>query len=402
MRIAHVTATFPPYTGGTGNVCYHNCLELTRRGHEVHVFTAAFSGSTPLESRDGLTIHRLKPLFQIGNAPVLLNLPTVLRSFDLIHLHCPFILGAELVRTTSTLLNTPLVVSFHNDLIGVGVRKQLFQIYQILSSYLSIRSVACLCVVSLDHYYSSQLYRSLGNHNLKTIELPNGVDLSQFSPSEETHDLLAQQSIPANAKVVLFIAALDRAHHFKGLDDLLWALQKLPPDVWLLVIGDGDLRATYEQHAHKLGIADRTVFIGSIKHEETPPFFRRANVTVLPSSPPESFGLVLIESLACGTPVVATRIPGVRTVVDHGNDGLLVEPNSPIALADAIYKILCNDVMAQEMSRKGRVKVEARYGWESIGKRLENTYCQILEEQRTRSLHSSNVKSKETHREAKS
>jgi glycosyltransferase involved in cell wall biosynthesis len=185
------------------------------------------------------------------------------------------------------------------------------------------------------------------------------------------------------------------------LDHLLQALQILPADVWLLIVGDGDLRATYEQQAHQLGIADRTVFAGSIQHEETPPFFHCAHVTVLPSSPPESFGLVLIESMACGTPVIATRIPGVRTVVGHGKDGLLIEINSPHALAEAIVKILCNDHLAERMSRNGRLKVEARYNWELIGERLDAVYHQVLEEHRNRSLHSLELKNKETHREAK-
>jgi glycosyltransferase involved in cell wall biosynthesis len=246
------------------------------------------------------------------------------------------------------------------------------------------------------------LYGSLAKDNLNTVELPNGVDLLQFYPVENSNSVRTKYGIPENAKVILFVAALDRAHHFKGLDYLLQAFQKLPSDVWLLIVGDGDLRGTYEQEAHQLGIASRIVFAGSIRHEETPSFFRGANVTVLPSSPPESFGLVLIESLACRTPVIATRIPGVRTVVDHGKDGLLVEPNNPDALADAIQTILNDADLAYEMGRIGRKRVEACYGWDSIGERLESIYFQVLEKQRTRSIHSPHVGSDETHQEANS
>src|ERR1044071_5222190 len=118
------------------------------------------------ETRDGFSIHRLQALFRIGNAPVLPKLPLALRDFDLIHLHYPFIGGAELVRIASTLFHTPLVVTFHNDLVGDGARKYLFQFYQSLSVHLSIQGLTRLCVLSLDHYYSSRLYRLLSKHDL--------------------------------------------------------------------------------------------------------------------------------------------------------------------------------------------------------------------------------------------
>ena len=144
MKIAHVSATFPPYRGGTGNVCYHNARQLARLGHEVHVFTAsaplleschpdegriwgiAPKGHDKAGLRDGFTVHRLSPLVQVGNAPVLPQLVWNLRDFDLIHLHYPFILGAEMMRVASLMFDIPLAISFHNDLIGDGARAHLF------------------------------------------------------------------------------------------------------------------------------------------------------------------------------------------------------------------------------------------------------------------------------------
>lgn len=378
MRIAHVTATFPPYQGGTGNVCYFNARELVRRGHTVHVFTAAMPGMPESDVLNGVHVQRLHPLMQVGNAPVLPHLFRVLHGFDLIHLHYPFILGAEIVRLASALHRTPLLVSFHNDLIGDGVRAPIFSLYQRLSAFLTIRGASRLCVVSLDHYKSSVIRRSLVNRHRFVVELPNGVDIHDFCQSGPTVDFCERYGVPLGAKRVLFVAALDRAHHFKGLGRLLQAFRYLPPEVWLLIIGDGDQRLDYEQEAGRLGIADRTVFAGVVAHEDTPPFFRSVDVTVLPSSAPESFGLVLIESLACGTPVVASNIPGVRTVVDHGVDGLLVEPGDPAVLAGAIQEILRDDTMRQAMGRRGRAKVERRYSWEQIGDHLEAIYQPLL------------------------
>jgi glycosyltransferase involved in cell wall biosynthesis len=384
LRIAHVTATFPPYRGGTGNVCYYNTLELARRGHDVHVLTAAMGNTTSRNVRDEVTVHYLRELVRIGNAPVLPSLPGALRGFDIIHLHYPFILGAEMVSLAAVRSKVPFVVSFHNDLIGDGIRATIFTLYQLLSARLTIRRAERLCAVSLDHYESSHLRRSLKPHRPVAVELPNGVDTERFSPVDAGNDMRHAYGIPADATLLLFVAALDRAHHFKGLDRLLQAMQMLPPSIRLLVIGDGDLRPVYQQQAVALGIAERVLFVGAIDHHATPPFFRAADVTVLPSSPPESFGLVLIESLACGTPVIASNIPGVRTVVDDDSDGFLVEAGNIEALADAIRHMVRDETVRQEMGRRGRAKVEARYDWTQIGVRLETIYQHVLEDGRVK------------------
>jgi glycosyltransferase involved in cell wall biosynthesis len=293
LRIAHVTATFPPYHGGTGNVCYHHARELARRGHDVQVFTAAMPGAPARELCEGFMVRRLRPALRVGNAPLLPHLLSVLRGFDVIHLHYPYILGAEIVRLASIVYRVPLVISFHNDLIGRGTRALLFALYQRLSASLTVRGAARLCAVSLDHYESSKLRRALADGGPLAVELPNGVDVSHFRPCAPGVDVRRRYGIPAEATVVLFAAALDRAHHFKGLGTLLQAMRLLPSNVWLLVVGDGDLRETYMQQATIPGIAGRVVFAGSIDHADMPPFFCSAELTVLPSSPPESFGLVL-------------------------------------------------------------------------------------------------------------
>jgi glycosyltransferase involved in cell wall biosynthesis len=380
MRIAHVTATFPPYRGGTGNVCFHNACELARRGHEVHVFTAALPGAAPLESLDGVTVHRLRPLLRVGNAPLLPGLLRALRGFDVIHLHYPFIFGAEFVRLTSIATGTPLMVSFHNDLIGDGHRAALFSAYQGLSASLTVRGAACLGVVSHDHYQSSRLHRALGGRHPTVLELPNGVDTQIFRPDPEDTGVRAEYGISATAPLLLFVAGIDRAHHFKRLDLAVMALGELPPEVHLLVVGDGDLRRHYEIEAQQRGAAARTRFVGAVEHHDTARFFRAADLTVLPSDPPESFGLVLIESLACGTPVVASALPGVRTVVADGQDGGLFQPGSASHLAAAIRTILMLPAPERRaMGLAGRRKVEQRYAWPAIGDRLEQIYRQVLE-----------------------
>jgi glycosyltransferase involved in cell wall biosynthesis len=376
LRVAHVTATFPPYHGGTGNVCYHNARELARLGHTVHVFTAAHRGAPKIERQDGFVTHRLHPLVQVGNAPVLPGLLTSLAGFDIIHLHYPFILGAELVRLAAYLNRTPLVVTLHNDLVGKGVRSAIFTMYQRLSARLTVQAATLLCTISRDYYEHSRLHSAMPQQSPAVVELPNGVDITRFNPEGET--IRARYSLTPDDHVVLFVAALDRAHHFKGLDRLFRALTALPPNTHLLIVGEGELRSTYAAQAAQLGLDRRVIFAGKVSDELIPVFYRSADVTVFPSSPPESFGLVLVESLACGTPVIASNIPGVRTVVDHGGDGLLFKHTSVLALSQALKQLLDDADMRREMGHQGRARVEERYAWESIGARLETFYLQLL------------------------
>lgn len=378
MRIAHVTATFPPYAGGTGNVAYHNALELARRNHDVHVFTALADGLPEKENINGMQVHRLKAAIKFGNASLLTGLLNQLTGFDIIHLHYPFISGAEFVRYASRRSRTPLFVTIHNDLLADGARGIFFRLYQRLSARLSLQNADQLCVVSGDHFSATALASILNGSMLQPVELPNGVDTAVFSPGD-TAEIRNRYNIPETAELGLFVAALDRAHHFKGLGQLLEAWTRIDGNGWLIIVGDGDLRAAYEKQSQKLGISDRTLFAGKVANQDLAPFYRAADVTILPSSPPESFGLVLIESLACATPVIASNIPGVRTVVAHGKDGFLVDAMNPVELSDMITRFLnLPQEQRDKMGRTGRERVVASYDWGLIGERLESIYTDVL------------------------
>jgi glycosyltransferase involved in cell wall biosynthesis len=214
------------------------------------------------------------------------------------------------------------------------------------------------------------------------------MDVFRPTNANEVLRLRNMHGIAEDALLVLFVAALDRAHHFKGLDRLLDAFAHLHGEsvsaARLLVVGDGDLRSQYEARARELGLSKRAIFVGSLAHEATAAYFAAADVTVLPSSPPESFGLVLIESMACATPVIASDIPGVRTVVQDQIDGLLVEQANIDALTDALDTMLSlPQADHNTMGAKGMSKVRCRYTWSRIGMQLQNIYCDLLETNRS-------------------
>lgn len=382
LRIAHVTATFPPYRGGTGNVCYHNARELARRGHDVHVFTAAIDGASGDEQRDGITIHRLRPLLRVGNAPILPGLLAALRGFDVIHLHYPFF-GGEITTLAARLSRTPLVITYHQDVLLHGLMGLIERVLRLTAGRLTLRAAARLLFTSHDYGSASYVRPLLRGREAKIGELPNGVDTSTFTPGSADAELRSQHQLSADDRVALLVAGLDRAHYFKGVDVFLRALAQLPKEIKGVIVGDGDLRASYEHAAATLGLSERVRFAGRVSDADLPRYYRLTDVTVLPSvTMGEAFGLVLVESLASARPVIATNLPGVRTVVSQERDGLLVAPNDPAALAQALGQILDDADRSRAMGLAGRAKVESLYDWAQIGARLETIYQQVLDEAR--------------------
>jgi glycosyltransferase involved in cell wall biosynthesis len=352
---------------------------LARRGHDVHIFTAAWHHGAVYEESAGLHIHRLPALIRIGNAPVLPSLLSKLRGFDIVHLHFPFF-GGEIAALMAALYHTPLVITYHQDVLLSGLIGLAERLLRLSVGRLTLRSARRVLFTSLDYGHMSYVRPLLRGREQRIDHLANGVDTLAFQLGDSPTDLRIRYDLAPDDQVALLVATLDRAHYFKGIDIFLQALAQAPQQVKGLIVGDGDLRASYTARAQEIGVLPRVRFAGRVSEEDLPRYYRLADLTVLPSTTMgEAFGLVLVESLASGTPVIATNLPGVRTVVNHGIDGLLVEPGDPVALAKALEWMLSDDQRRQAMGTGGRAKVEACYDWTHIGERLEAIYWQVLE-----------------------
>ena len=374
LRIAHVSATFPPYRGGTGNVCWQNARELARRGHNVTVLTAAVDGGSANEQRDGVRIKRITPLMRVGNAPLLPELLGALNGFDIIHLHYPFF-GGELTTAAAWRNHTPLVVTYHQDVLLDGPLGLLATLLRHTVGRVTLRRAARVLFTSLDYAAASYVSPMLRDRPQSLAALPNGVDTVRFAPGAASSDIRAQHSIPHTAPLALLVAGLDRAHAFKGVDVLLRSLAQTSIAAWAVIVGDGALRSSYEQLARELGVAARVRFAGRVDDEALPDYYRCATVTVLPSvTMGEAFGLVLLES---------SNLPGVRTVVQDTVDGLLVPSGDERSLAAAIDDIARDPTRRTAMGTNGRMRIVGMYRWESIGERLEAIYGDILRETRS-------------------
>jgi glycosyltransferase involved in cell wall biosynthesis len=378
LQIAHVTATFPPYQGGTGNVCFHNARVLAERGHRVHVYTAASPGEP--DDPPGVTVHRLRPLIRVGNAPVLPRLAR-LRAVDLVHLHFPFYTGGDLVA----LSGAPYVVTYHQDVQLDGWIGGVAALHDRTVGRFVLRRAARLCPTSLDYLRHSAIAELGESFGQRVVPIPNGVDPCRFRPGGIDLEVRRRHGLPERGVVALFVGAMDQAHHFKGVPTLLRALAGLP-DVSAILVGTGELVPSYQRLAVELGLGRRLVFAGRVDKDALPAYYRAADLLVLPSETAgEAFGMVLLEAMACGRAVVASDLPGVRSVVSHGRDGLLVPPRNVDALAAAITEIARMPEEARMgMGLAGRAKVEREYDWARIGDLLESLYADAMTDQALR------------------
>lgn len=365
MKIAIISPVFPPYRGGIGTAAYVEAVELSRRGHEVAVFVPRRPGEKKEEQEKGFNIFRLRPFFKYGNAAFLPQLRWRLKKFDVAHLHYPFFGGAEIVKG-----KFKLVITYHHDVVGSGWLGKLFCWHTKNWMPKILGRAEKIIVSSLDYAKNSNVKEILEKNPEKFFEVSFGVDAEKFSPAEPRKDLVEKFDLPAG-RTILFVGGLDRAHYFKGLEVLIKAKAEIQ-NAKILVVGDGDLRPHYEEMVRKLNLGGQVVFAGSVGLEDLPGYYNLANAVVLPSlDQSEAFGIVLIEAGACEKPVIASNLPGVRSVVQYGINGFTVSPGNARELAEKINYFLNNPDEAKKFGQAGRRIVLEKYDLKKIGEKLE-------------------------------
>jgi glycosyltransferase involved in cell wall biosynthesis len=327
-------------------------------------------------------VHRIPPLLAIGNAPLIPRIAR-LRGYDVLHLHYPFMFGAELTmlaRLRSGGRGAALLVHYKNRIVGRGHRRAIFGAYEHTVAPLLIRGADRVCVLSRDHAESVPYLRAALERTPERLrEMPNGVDTEVFAPGPDSAGVRERLGIPDDALVAAFVATLDRAHHFKRLDVAIEALARSGHEPHLVVAGDGELREGYRRQAHEAGVADRVHFLGRLPQGRLPDVLRASDLILLTTEPPESFGIVLIEAMACGLPAIATEYPGVRAVVEPGRNGVLARQGDAADVAAAIDAMIeIGPTQRRRMGAEGRGKAERRWGWQGLTDRLHDVYLEAI------------------------
>lgn len=403
MKVAHVVCAFPPFRGGMGNVAFEFARILSKIGHEVTVFTAdnpspvffkknkeqrvcdldneEIYNSGEAQIKEKFKIVRLKPLFRYGYAAFLPQLFWRLNNFDIIHLHYPFYGAAEIILLKKIFAGQKmkLIVHYHMDTIGAGLKGIIFKLHRLIIFPFLIKLADTVTCASLDYIKHSNSSFFYEKYNKKFRQTLFGVDLDFFKPDDFSDSKIAVNASPQGEKIILFVGGLDKAHYFKGLKNLLESVKKLENNSWkLLIVGEGDLRPYYEKLASELGVGNRMKFTGSASPGKLAEYYRGSYVLVLPSTDKsEAFGLVLLEAMASGTPVIASNLPGVRSVFKNGKEGLSIKPGDVNDLTSKLRAILKYEKMADEMGRAARELAEKKYSWDEVGERLNLIYYQV-------------------------
>ena len=323
--------------------------------HDVVVVCTNESRRTVVESRDGVTVIRLPTLFKISNSPIHPLWPLLLSrlfrrlDIDVIHAHAPVPGLADVAAFTAG--TRPVVLTYHSGSLLKGIRWIDFFLTQYEKHWLPKvfnRCVALGAVSPVSKSYETG----------RAVLLPPGVDVKAFSPTADR-----KHTNPT----VLYVGRIDRSSGWKGLDVLFQSISLLRsevPDVRLNMVGTGDAVPQLQSSARRLGIDDIVGWKGALHGEALVEEYRRAGVVVLPSkTESESFGMVLIEAMACGRPVVGSNVGGIPFVIRPKIDGLLVPPGEPKALADACRSILLDPELAENLGTQGRRIAEERWDW---------------------------------------
>lgn len=367
MRIAEIVCTFPPYKGGMGKVAYDNSRTLFGRGKDVTVFTPFYNfKSSNLDN--GVSIKRLFPIIKYGNAAFLPQLIWRLKNFDVVHLHYPFFGAAEIVLLLRKVFKKKfkLIVTYHMDTIASGWLGVIFRFYNKYFTPIILREADNIIVSSFDYADNSNIKNFKKINSEKFIELPFGVDIKKFCPRKKPLDLIEKYKISSDEKVFLFVGGLDKAHYFKGVNNLIKGFynfkKSFDKKCRLIIVGDGDLRFDYEQTAFNFGLRDSVIFAGRVSDEDLPRFYNLADLFILPSiNSGEAFGIVLLEASSSGIPVIASNLVGVRSVVSDGENGFLIDPGSIDDLVDKMKLVLSSDELREKLGIVGRKIVEKKY-----------------------------------------
>jgi phosphatidylinositol alpha-mannosyltransferase len=284
-----------------------------------------------------------------------------LRRFrpDIVHAHEPFPPSTSLFAVRAS--SAPVIATFHSG----AERSLLFDAAAPVLRRLAGRIDVRVAVSRAAELFAAR--RVGGEFEI----VPNGVDLERFGTAEPAE-------LPPG-RAMLFVGRLHERKGFAGAVGAFSLLAPRFPDLRLVVVGEGPERDAVDRLPDALRA--RVLMVGALSNREWPRYAAASSVFVAPNVGGESFGMILVEAMAAGVPVVATRIPGFEEVVTHGVNGLLVPARNPAALAASVARVLEDPALADRLSAAGRVRAEA-CSWERVTDRLEALYEEAIRRRR--------------------
>jgi len=316
----------------------------------------------------GIRVHSLSPHKHFP--AYLATLPALILSEKPDILHCHLIPSNIIAKPLGALLGVPLAINHdHTNDPHRGENKLLLALDKASNQF--ARHIIAVAGACRDFLVERE---SIPPEKITVV--PNAIDLRRFSPAApQAAEARAALGIPAGATVLAGIGRLNPQKNFSLFLDVAAALAPQFPGLRFLIAGGGPEESMLRAKAASLGLAEKTVFAGHVADARQA--YAAADILLMPSRF-EGLPMALLEAMAMGVPVVASRLDGIAEVVADGSEGLLVEPGNAPAFAAAVAELLGNPTRASEISKNARAKVEARHSVECMTRAVEEIYDRFL------------------------
>lgn len=375
MYALHAYKVFPPdVTGGIPEAIAYIAQGMSSR-HQSLVLVARDRGLGRRFTSDGMSVEAVTSIGTVMSSPLAPSFPLRLaqraRKALLVALHHPFPLN-DIGVAMGLPEHTALVVHWHTKI--VGKRPFAAALGPILSHTLAR---AQRIIVSHPTLVKNSPF--LVRYADKCAVVPYGVHVDYWGELDDTQRRKASE---LRARYPRLVLATGRLVPYKGFHVLIEALRQV--DATVMIVGEGPLEDDLRQTARRLGVGERFVLAGGLSREDLKVHLHAARIFALPSvTEAEAFGIVQLEAMAAGLPVINTDLPtGVPDVARSAREGLTVRPGDPAALAAAINRLLDDEGLARNLGAAGRRRVAAEYRAEVFVKRIEDVYEAAVAERR--------------------
>lgn len=369
MKVLQVNKLYYPWIGGVEKVV-QDIAEGLKDKVAMSVLVCQSRGRGSCDCINGVSVYRAGSLGMYLSMPISLSFPYLLKKLakkqDVLHFHTPFPLGVM-----SYLLTRPksrLVVWWHSDIVR---QKNVLRLYRpFLLRFL--RRADKIIVATPQHIESSNF---LWAFKSKCQIIPFGIDTKRFQINGEIECQMGRIRREHGDRIVLFVG---RLIYYKRVEYLIRAMKNVAGK--LLLIGQGPLESKLRTVIAELRLENKVVFLGKLSDQEMLSYYHSCDVFVLPSiAKSEAFGIVQLEAMACGKPVVNTSLPtGVPQVSIDGKTGITVPPKDADSLAEAVNTLLNNKSLKEEYGRNGLMRIRNHFTTEKVADMTLQVYKDVL------------------------
>ena len=387
MNIGTLTWEYPPrVVGGIARHCEGLAKALVKLNNQVHLFTLDFPGTPNYEEIDGVKIYRAST--ELGH-PNFLTWVLMFNhflskrmadvtgkvNFDLMHVHDW--LAAFSGISFKHYLKKPMVLTVHSTEIGraQGLHSpDSFAINGIewWATYESNRVIVC------SHSMKDEICNHFNIPAEKVDVIPNAIDATKYHSSSDRGLVRQRFGVGWGEKLVLCVGRLVPQ---KGIEYFIRAIPKIAqrfPEAKYIIVGEGWSRDILEAEARASGYAHKIKFTGFASDQDVINLMSSADVLVVPSIY-EPFGIVALEGMATGVPVVASQVDGLAEIIDHERTGIFVFPRSPESIAWGIGRVLSDYDHAKWMVENAKEKLHKAYSWEAVAMKTVEVYKKVVE-----------------------